>query len=521
MIIMNKLTKTLLFFVFSLTALPAFSQNMRVAGFRHLENEMTAKLGEGRRIDDNGDVAALVKVVVPQEGFLFEGDFYGIVGNVEHKGGEYWVYVPGSSLTLTISHPRYNTLRNYTYPVHIKGGETYELLVDIGQGKYVTLNGSRANADLKLDGKYLGKAPIYNYYMLYGQHTLNATEGRWVGNLDFVISANDDTADKQPVLSVTMEDQTPHYGQGRVTVDGQAEIWYDGQQVGQPGLWDFDLHEGFYQIETRKADCEPERTTITVKPGPIGNDAKLKAPTPHTGWLKLYTRPRNASATVDGRPFDVLDAQTLPVGMHQIEVSRSRYHSKQMEYNITRNATVIDTIQLDRIDYVKPLAFYFGCGMTLSSLSGFTATMGAVIHRHDMEMSYTFGTAKSDPVYWYGGNGTLLSGCRYSQSSFATKYGYQFNLLRYLAITPQVGYRYSHLGASTLEGVTNYGDGASAHLFTMGVKLLLVPFHHCYVFTTPEVGIAMSKSDSYKTISSISDVSAGGFSVALGVLVNF
>lgn len=517
---MNKLTRTILLLLLSAAVLPSFAQSMRIVGFRHLETDMTAKVGEGRLIDDNGDLAALIKVVAPIDGLHFDGDFYGIVGQVERKGAEYWVYVPASSATLSIGHANYATLRNYAYPEHIKGGETYEMLVDIGQGQFLTLNSSRAGAELTLDGKPIGKAPITNYYMLYGSHTLEAIEGRWEGSIEFIVSANDTLLSRQPIV-VPMADQTPFYGQGRITVDGQAEIYFQGQRVGRPGSWDFDLRQGNYEVETQKADCEPERTIFTVKPGAQGNDVKAKAPTPHTGWLQVVTRPRVVSVTDNGQPISLLERQTLPVGTHDIYITRKGFHPKQIEYVIERDKVITDTIQLERISYVKPTAFYFGVGYTLRSLSGLTALAGYVYHNHDLQLSYTFGTASSSPVYWYDGEGVFQSGVTYKLNSLCMEYGYQMAVLPRVGLTPQVGYRVDMLSGSLTHGSVAYGGGARAQCLSLGLKVQAVPAQHIYVFAKPAYALALSKDSEFDTVATKADFAVGGFSVTAGVILNF
>lgn len=520
---MNKATKNILLFLLLMAALPVCAQNMRVAGFRHIENEFTAKAGsKDSEKDGNGDLAALVKVVVPIEGFNFSGgDLYGIV-KVLPKAGEYWVYVPNQTLSLIISHARFTPL-NYSFPAAVKGGETYEMLIDPGNGQYVTLQGSRPGAELILDDNFVGKGPTLNYYLLAGTHTLRATAGKWEGMQSFEVTVGGDVSAAQRVVTVPMTDQSAYYGQGRVTVDNEAEIYYAGKQVGI-GVWDFDLREGTYEVETRKENSDPARTTITVKPGSEGNDAKLKAPTPHTGWLNLYTRPRNVTATNDGKPIDLREPQLLPVGTHQISISRKGYVSKNnLEYVIRNKEVTRDTIQLERITYVKPLAFYFGVGYTLRSLAGITGTLGAVLKGHDLQVGYTFGATASDIVHWYGSDASsaYLSAITYKMNSLSVKYGYQFNLMRQLAITPQLGYSLDQLSGTVERGTNLYGDGAKAHCMTLGVKLLLVPVQHVYLFAAPEFGVALKKGPNYDTIAEVSNVQAGGFAATLGVLVNF
>ena len=504
-----------------LTCTAAWSQNMRVVSFRLLENDMTANRHGTSEQDENGETAALVKMVTTETGFVFDGGSLGIVKTVQ-KPGEWWVYVPRHAQRITISHPSFGVLRSYVYPVPIEGGRTYEMLLDLGIGRFVTINSFRAGADIEIDGQYAGKAPVYNRYLLYGKHTLKATLGKLEGTLDYLVSPNSDVTERMPVVNIPMQDQSAHYGQGRVSVDNNAEIYYADRLVGT-GTWDFDLREGVYEVETRKANCDPERTTITVKPGRQGNDVKVKAPIPHMGRLSIYSRTRNITATDNGQPIDLSEVHTLPVGTHQIDITRKGYVPLQQEYTIVHNETTRDTVQLERITYVKPLAFYFGGGYTLRALSGVSGMLGAVIKGHDLQLGYTFGLASSDVVHWYGSDAgsSYLSAVSYKMNSLTLKYGYQFNLMRQLAITPQLGYSLDQLSGTIERGTTLYGDGSKAHCMTLGVKLLLVPVQHVYLFATPEFGIALKKGPNFETIADVSNVQAGGFAATLGLLVSF
>ena len=112
-------------------------------------------------------------------------------------------------------------------------------------------------------------------------------------------------------------------------------------------------------IETRKANSEPAMTSFTVLPRQQ-NNIKANAPVPHTGWLHVYTRPRNVKIS----PINVSETQTLPVGTYQLEFTKKGYITQNLEYTVRRNETTLDTVSLQRVIYVKPIAFYFGGAFT-------------------------------------------------------------------------------------------------------------------------------------------------------------
>lgn len=507
-----------------LIALIAISQSVMadgisVLGFRLLETDLTANTRGTEKRDMNGDKAALIKIVTPERGFLFNGGSLGIVGT-EEKAAEIWLYVPPRAQKLTITHQVFGVLRDYYYPVSIQGGRTYEMLLDIGTGRYVTITTSQAKSDVTVDGEYLGKSPIYNRYMTYGRHAVFTQNGIYEA-LDTIIVATSD-AKTTKVANIEMRNMSDHYGDVVVNVENNADIWYNGHQVGT-GSWSTQLREGSYTVETRKLDCDPIKTTFTVIPQKK-NQIQAAPPAPHTGRLNIYTRPRNATALLNGiDPINLTELQTLPVGTYQLQFARKGYVGTTREYTIKHNLTTSDTVSLEKIKYIKPNAFYFGAGYTMRSMGGITALAGATYKNIDLQLSYTFGLGASDPVRWYSedGNDTYLSSVEYKRSTFAVKAGYQIELTERLGITPQLGYQIEQLSGKVTDGTNLYGDKAAASCISVGAKLVYAPIQRLYLFATPELSLGVSKDNNFTRIADASNISAGGFMVSIGAIFNF
>ena len=488
------------------------AQNMKVLDFKLLETDSTANRYGTRKVDQNGETAALIKIVTPEKGFSFDGGSLGVVATEEHTG-EIWLYVPRQAQKLIIQHQDYGVLRDFYYPINIQGGKTYEMLIDIGTGRYATSTSGVAKATIFVDGDNCGVSPVRKY-LNYGRHTIKAVKDRFEGETTTVVTTSQEPqANIQQLIQVDMQDMSHLYGDVTVTVDNRADIFYNGQNMGT-GVWKTQLREGNYTIETRKANSDPAMTSFTVV-AQRQNNVKANAPVQHTGWLHVYTRPRNVKIA----PMDVSETQTLAVGNYQLEFSKKGYITQNKEYTVHRNETTLDTVTLQRVTYVKPLAFYFGGAFTLRSLSGISAFVGAVYQRHDLQASYTFGLTESDIIYW---GGDMNTATKYKMSSISIKYGYQFPLMRQLAITPQAGWSYNFLSANAVQsGNTIYGDRASSQALTIGAKLVIAPMQHLYFFVAPEYMFALSKDKHYETISNNSNVSGDGFAVHAGLLVNF
>lgn len=514
---MRKLLLAVVAFIAS--SLIGWADGLNVVSFKLLETDLTANTRGTQKQDQNGEKAALIKIVSPEQGFLFNGGSLGIVAT-ENKPGEIWLYVPPRAQKLTITHQSFGVLRDYYYPIPIQGGRTYEMLLDIGTGRYVTITTSQAKSDLTIDGEYVGKAPIYNRYMSYGKHTITAQNGRYEGTNTFNVVPTDDT--KGRVVSVEMKDMSDHFGDVEVTVDNNADIIFNGRNVGA-GSWKTELREGSYTIETRKVDCNPSTTTFTVV-AQKKNEIKANAPTPFTGYLNVFTRPTNVAITYNGNnPIDFKEAVTLPIGTYQLEFNKKGYVTQNHEYTVKHNELTTDTVTLERIKYVKPLAFYFGVAYSLRSLAGATGILGTVIKGHDLQAHYTFGLSSSNSIHSYtnDGNDNYLSTISFKQSSFGIKYGYQFNLVNKLAMTPQVGINVNRLTGKVEKGTNMYADGASATSISIGAKLLYAPAQHVYLFAAPEFDVALQKDDNFKNLADASNITAGGFVAHIGLIVNF
>ena len=104
------------------------NSQIRVASFKLLENDVTAITRGTEKLSYNGERAALVRIVTPERGFAFEGGTLGIV-STEERIGEIWLYVPSRAQKLTILHPSLGILRDYYYPIDIKSGRTYEMVL--------------------------------------------------------------------------------------------------------------------------------------------------------------------------------------------------------------------------------------------------------------------------------------------------------------------------------------------------------------------------------------------------------
>ena len=111
------------------------AQNISVKSFQLLETDLTALFRETQEIDQNGEVAALIKVITTETGFLFDVGALGIVKRVQ-KPGEIWLYVPHGVQRININHQELGRLEKpYYFPIPIQAARTYELVLTANRVK--------------------------------------------------------------------------------------------------------------------------------------------------------------------------------------------------------------------------------------------------------------------------------------------------------------------------------------------------------------------------------------------------
>ena len=120
--------KILLSFVLLFAAISStFAQELTVKSFKLAGNDLTAQTQPRKDLNDRN--CALIKVGIGLQGVQFEG---GIMGNVENKTGEYWVYMPQGNRQLKVKHTNYApvmvTFADYGVE-KLESNRTYELIV--------------------------------------------------------------------------------------------------------------------------------------------------------------------------------------------------------------------------------------------------------------------------------------------------------------------------------------------------------------------------------------------------------
>ena len=169
--------KILLSFFLLFAALSsALAQKLTVESFKLAGSDLTAQTQPRKDLNDRN--CALIKVGVGLQGVQFEG---GIMGNVENKTGEYWVYMPQGNRQLKVKHANYApvmvTFADYGVE-KLEGNRTYELIItasggaQVVQNQRLTIRYSPSSATVLVDNKMVkGTNGVASTTLPVGQHS--------------------------------------------------------------------------------------------------------------------------------------------------------------------------------------------------------------------------------------------------------------------------------------------------------------------------------------------------------------
>ena len=124
----KSIVRTLLFVLIALTPFLAGADEIRIKSFSMQMEPMTVEM---QRKDNNGEVCALVKVIIPTAQATFEGN---LIGRSDYKTSEYWCYLSPGSKQLKVKYPNCEPLMidiSDSNAKGIKGKTIYQLVISV------------------------------------------------------------------------------------------------------------------------------------------------------------------------------------------------------------------------------------------------------------------------------------------------------------------------------------------------------------------------------------------------------
>ncbi len=325
------------------------AQNISVSSFKLLENDLTANTAGTMERDQNGKVAALIKVVTTEQGFVFDGGMVGIV-KTKQGVGEVWVYVPQGIKRITIQHPQLGVLRNYDIPIPIEEARTYEMVLTTGRvetivthavnKQFVVFSVTPANAVVELGDEVL-TVDSEGY----------ATKSMPFGTYDYRVScanyhttAGKVTVNAQGKAEVKVE-LRPNFGW--IKLDGASEyhdahVYIDNVRVGQLPLTTSAMKSGAYRVKVVKSMYKAYERQVSVLDNET-TEVNVEM-VPNFADVTLVTD-ENGEIWIDGeRKGKGQWTGPLELGDYTVEVKRESHRTVSDVVQI--NSVLARTIQL-------------------------------------------------------------------------------------------------------------------------------------------------------------------------------
>ncbi len=353
------MNRILLILLFICTAGYCFSQEISVKSFKLLNTDLTANTAGTSEMDQNGETAALIKVVTTESGFSFDCGMLGIV-KTKQTPGEIWVYIPRGAQKITIKHPQLGILRNYFFPLSIEGARTYEMVLTTGKvttvvkeartSQYVVFNLSPKNAIVEFEGQLLHTSDgVATKLVKFGTYSYKVQAPDYISTTGKVTVSN---PNEKTIVDVNLN---PNFSKVTINVDAEAEIWVNGEMKGQ-GTWTGNLGEGEYEFEAKKQNY---RSTLLRKSIAVSTEPQvyqLETPHPIMVEANINSDPAMADIYVDG----IKIGQTpklfeLLIGKHRINITKTGYESCYKDTTIIEGVPFELSIQMEKqgIDYKR------------------------------------------------------------------------------------------------------------------------------------------------------------------------
>ena len=334
---------TILISIIFFSVFCASAQEMSVQSFVLAETDLTANTPGTMKHDQNGNVAALIKVETTQKGFTFDVGMLGVIDVVEHPA-EIWVYVPFGIRKMTVQHPQLGMLRDYQFPCSIEKGRTYIMKLTAGnvrtivehavtrQFLYIELDPS--DAILEINGKIKATDNgVYQELMQFGKYTYKAYSQNYHDLVGMV-----EISDPFNTHSLTLKLKAA-FGHLSVLPTAQqdlsgAAVYVDDKYIGQVPIRDLQLSSGSHSIRIIKEMYEAYNETFTIKdeekkiltPKLVSDFAEVTLVTGNDADIYINGE-RKGKHTWTGR---------LASGSYLLESRQTGHVSFQMPYDFSR-----------------------------------------------------------------------------------------------------------------------------------------------------------------------------------------
>lgn len=129
--------KRMLVTILALVPLVLGAQTLSLSGFSEVGPASAAKGVLTDITDLDGRPCAVVRIETDESWLTFEAGLAGIM-DVSRGDKEWYIYIPAQARTLTIAHPRYAPVRDWTFPEALRPGRLYSVKLEVTRPRTYT-----------------------------------------------------------------------------------------------------------------------------------------------------------------------------------------------------------------------------------------------------------------------------------------------------------------------------------------------------------------------------------------------
>ena len=516
-----------LFFLSLCTLVKA--QSLSVESFRLLENDLTANTRGTMMRDQNGEVAALIRVVTSEKGFVFDGGMMGIVGTKQDVG-EILLYVPHGIQKITIKHDQLGVLRDYYFPIPIEKARTYEMKLFSGRVKtvieddfaaqYAVFTVEPKNAVVYIDGTPYNTQTdgTVTQLLSYGTHEYRIESYGYKTQAGIIELGKDkvflDVKLESTLATITLQCPMP-----------EADLYINDEKVGT-GSWTGQLAPAMYKIESKREYYQDRVMTLTVHEQEV-RTVSVPEPLVQYGKLQVHSTPFNATVYIDGVESGTtpLFVNEIEAGMHRIDIKLDDYkdYFTGLTVKATETVEINATLQFDAAQKARKerqikkenrilltkTDFYAGFTLDKGNIAspGKVVRVGTDLGGFNMELKYGFFYEDAAVYDGYWNTDTPVDnnsdGIPDSYKSYRYKYslksvagaslGYGVIVSKMVRFTPQVGVNINMIESLVDESIVAYGGSGKnrAYVYSvpMGLKLEFSPVSHIALVYNPQYNL--------------------------------
>lgn len=498
----------------------ACAQNLVIKGFEYKQSDLSARTS--MRSDLNGNKCALVKVRLVVSGAKFSGL---IVGDVEERTSEYWVYMPDKAKKLTVTAPGFLPIEIVfaDYGVtSLSSLNTYMLTLELpkihstsSQMQKVKFKVIPKDAKLMVDNLDFELVDGQTEIPLgMGTHTYQVSSPYHKTEIK---TLSIDGSTEYKLIEISLK-QAYSYLSVSTNPEG-ADVFLRGKKIGTTPLVRYPIMSGVHQLEIVRSGYQSETISIEAKDS---EEKKIEKDLSSLIDVNLTSTPSLATIQIDGKQIGMTPKHiSLTAGEYDLFMQAHGYidYKKKIQINGEREIH----IKMKR-RYFNKYGGYLEAGFRGGSLFSFGADFGLYIYNVNAEFSVHKGFGNSGNIYWQ----TIVDKPQvftYSPTLFAYKLGYGFNIGNRVKVTPQIGLYQIRLRETSVDSnLSQIANGANVLSGALSVKCLYAINKFFGVSVTAEYLLPFKKSSGFEAMSEISskiDSWSKGFYIHADAVVYF